>query len=67
MVGDLNVAIEKHIISAFHLAERLVVALGKTVVAVELDEAYLGMMGLEPNNRVVGRGIVGNDNFGSAS
>ena len=40
-LSHLHVAVEQHIILCFNLFERLVVALSKTIVAVEHDETYL--------------------------
>ena len=63
-LSHLHVAVEQHIILCFNLFERLVVALSKTIVAVEHDETDLRKTATQQVERAVRRCVVCHHHLG---
>ena len=52
------------VVLGLHLPECLVVALGKTVVAVQQHTTHLGHLALQPVHRIIGAGVVSHNDLG---
>ncbi len=62
-LGRVDIAVEEHEIVRFHLAESLVVAIGKAPVLLHHDSAHLGKLLPEHLQRVVRGSVVGDNHL----